>query len=100
MHGLLVDRETRCDHYAGPLDVVALQFACCGDWYPCHLCHEELADHDARQWPTASRSAEAVLCGVCGARLRIDRYLDASACPTCAAEFNPGCRLHHHLYFD
>lgn len=100
VRGLLVDGETRCEHYSGPLDVIALQFACCREWYPCHLCHQEVADHDARQWSKDARSTEAVLCGVCGAMLTIADYLEASACPTCTAGFNPGCRLHHRLYFD
>nr|WP_236571211.1 CHY zinc finger protein [Microbacterium hydrocarbonoxydans] len=100
VHGLLVDDQTRCDHYCGPLDVIAIRFACCEDWYPCHLCHTALADHEARQWPMRSRATEAVLCGVCACVLTIDGYLAATACPTCAAVFNPGCRLHHELYFD
>lgn len=98
--GLLVDDETRCEHYHGPLDVIALRFACCREWYPCHECHATTADHPAAQWPVEDRHEEAVLCGVCGSRLRIDAYLDADACPQCAAGFNPGCRLHHRLYFD
>lgn len=100
VHGLLVDDQTRCEHYRGPLDVIALKFACCGEWYPCHLCHVELADHEMRQWSTRDRATQAVLCGVCGSLLRIDAYLETSECPTCAAGFNPGCRLHHDLYFD
>ena len=100
VHGLLVDDQTRCEHYRGPLDVIALKFACCGGWYPCHLCHAELADHEAQQWSTKDRATQAVLCGVCGSLLRIDAYLETSECPTCAAGFNPGCRLHHDLYFD
>ncbi len=100
VHGMLVDGQTRCDHYAGPLDVIALRFACCGDWYPCHLCHSALAGHEARQWSTDDRFTEAVLCGVCGNPLSIKAYLEVSACPACSAGFNPGCRLHHDLYFD
>lgn len=100
VHGLLVDDQTRCEHYQGPLDVIALRFACCGDWYPCHLCHTEFAGHELRQWSTDARATQAVLCGVCGSPLRIDAYLETSECPTCSAVFNPGCRLHHDLYFD
>ena len=100
MHGLVVDGETRCEHYRGALDVIAIQFACCGDWYPCHLCHEEVADHEARQWARGERATTAVLCGVCGSKLSIHAYLDAQGCPECSAGFNPGCRLHHDLYFD
>lgn len=100
MHGLVVDDQTGCEHYRGPLDVVALQAACCGDWYPCHLCHDESAGHELRPWAKSARGAQAVLCGVCGTRLTIDAYLVATRCAQCSAGFNPGCRLHHHLYFD
>lgn len=99
VRGLLVDDRTRCRHYCGPLDVIALRFACCGDWYPCHLCHAEVADHDSRVWPADARATEAVVCGMCGHLLRIEEYLDADGCTACGAAFNPGCRLHHHLYF-
>lgn len=98
--GLLVDSQTRCEHYHGPRDVIAIRFFCCGDWLPCHLCHEAVADHPAAAWPASSRDEEAVLCGVCGTRMRIDVYLEASGCGACGAPFNPGCRLHQHLYFS
>ena len=99
--GIGVDAQTRCAHYHAPFDVVALQFKCCGEWHPCIDCHRAVADHAVAVWPIAERSARAVLCGVCGARLAIDEYLaSASACPRCAAAFNPGCALHHHLYFE
>ena len=97
--GQTVDDETRCIHYHSALDVIAIKFACCGEYYPCHLCHEEAAGHPARVWPVSDRDEPAVLCGVCDAELTITEYLGVDACPRCAAEFNPGCRLHSHLYF-
>lgn len=100
VRGVLVDDRTRCAHYRGPLDVIAIRFACCGEWYPCHDCHEAVADHPATPWPATARHEEAVLCGECGERLRIDAYLQTDSCPRCRAAFNPGCRLHHRLYFD
>ena len=100
VRGLLVDEQTRCEHYHGELDVVALRFHCCGEWFPCHLCHQATADHPARPWPMTARETEAVVCGVCGSRLRIEDYLLVDACPDCDARFNPGCRLHRSLYFD
>lgn len=100
VRGLLVDDRTRCEHYHGPLDVIALRFACCREWYPCHECHAALADHPAAQWPIDARGEDAVLCGECGTRLRIDEYLAIEGCPSCHAGFNPGCRLHRRLYFD
>ena len=98
--GPVVDDETRCIHYRSPLDVVAIRFACCGEYYPCHLCHAETAGHPARQWPLEQREEHAVLCGVCGDELTISEYLAADDCPRCGAAFNPGCHLHTHLYFD
>ncbi|MCU1545592.1 MAG: hypothetical protein JWP30_692 [Homoserinimonas sp.] len=98
--GLVVDEQTRCVHYGTPLDVIAIKFACCGQFYPCHLCHSETADHNATQWPVRSRAEEAVLCGVCGHQLSIADYLDAAVCPGCTAAFNPGCKLHTNFYFE
>ncbi|RFA12384.1 hypothetical protein B7R22_16450 [Subtercola boreus] len=97
--GATVDAQTRCIHYHSELDVIAIRFACCGDYYPCHLCHAESAGHEARVWPVARQDALAVLCGVCLAELSIADYLGVDACPHCAAAFNPGCRLHAYLYF-
>ncbi|MFL0409911.1 CHY zinc finger protein [Microbacterium paludicola] len=99
VHGAVVDAQTRCAHWAGPLDVLAILFPCCGRWYPCHSCHEEHADHPARRWPARVREAQALLCGVCGETSSIDEYLAAGECARCRAGFNPNCSLHHHLYF-
>ncbi|MBW8762036.1 MAG: hypothetical protein JF592_05550 [Microbacterium sp.] len=98
--GPVVDGQTRCVHYRTELDIVAIRFACCGDYYPCHLCHAEVAGHDSSPWPIEARSARAVLCGVCGDELSIAEYLEVTACPSCASSFNPGCALHAHLYFE
>jgi uncharacterized CHY-type Zn-finger protein len=98
--GPVVDEETRCIHYRTSLDVIAIEFACCREFYPCHLCHAETADHTAEQWPVAARGERAVLCGVCGELLTIAGYLAVDSCPACTAVFNPGCKLHIELYFQ
>jgi uncharacterized CHY-type Zn-finger protein len=98
--GPTVDDQTRCIHYRTALDVIAIRFACCGEYYPCHLCHAETAHHPARQWPVSERTEFAVLCGECDATLTITDYLEADACPACGAAFNPGCKLHTELYFE
>lgn len=98
--GSVVDDETRCIHYSTREDVIAIRFRCCGDYYPCHRCHEESAGHPAEQWPLAERERLAVMCGVCRNELSIADYLTVSACPNCNWAFNPGCRLHTHLYFQ
>ncbi|NEM90957.1 CHY zinc finger protein [Galbitalea soli] len=100
VHGPTVDEQTRCVHYATALDVVAIRFFCCDRYYPCHLCHAESETHAARVWPLARRAEPAILCGVCRSELSIERYLEVDGCPACAAPFNPGCRLHSHLYFE
>ncbi|HLY05534.1 MAG TPA: CHY zinc finger protein [Rhizomicrobium sp.] len=99
--GLNVDPETRCAHYHSPRDVVAIRMKCCNVWYACRDCHDALAGHVAQQWPRAERDVTAILCGVCGAQTSIRSYLkSADACLFCDAPFNPGCREHHHLYFE
>ena len=98
--GPVVDDETRCIHYHSALDVVAIRFACCGEYYPCHQCHAETAGHPAQVWPLSRRDQEAVLCGVCGGELTIAEYLTTDSCTRCGAAFNPGCHLHTHLYFE
>ncbi|MFC7456258.1 CHY zinc finger protein [Brachybacterium sp. GCM10030267] len=101
VHGPTADAQTRCIHYGTALDVIAIRFACCGEYYPCHLCHEETAGHASFPWPAGSRGEQAILCGVCWSELTIDEYVESSnRCPRCGAGSNPGCALHHHMYFE
>jgi uncharacterized CHY-type Zn-finger protein len=100
VHGLELDEQTRCAHWHSPNDVIAIKFACCGEYYACYDCHAALADHEPDVWPRASYAQPAVLCGVCGSELTIDQYMAAKfTCPSCGAAFNPGCANHYHLYF-
>jgi uncharacterized CHY-type Zn-finger protein len=101
VRGVGVGPETRCDHYDGPRDVVAIEFACCGTYYPCFRCHAAATDHDAEVRPRSTFDDPGVLCGVCGAELSVAEYLDAAdACPRCGAAFNPGCADHYDRYFE
>ena len=101
VRGAGVDSQTRCRHYSTARDVVAIQFECCRTFYCCHECHDASADHPTRVWSREAFDEPAVLCGVCGTRIAIADYLaDGSACPSCDAAFNPGCRAHRHLYFE
>lgn len=100
VRGSEVDHETRCKHYHSEKDIIAIKFKCCDTYYPCHLCHEENADHPAQQWGTEERGEKAILCGHCGTEITIQGYMDCgSRCPNCDAQFNPGCELHYTLYF-
>lgn len=101
VYGEDVDSETRCAHYATDRDVVAIEFACCERFYPCHACHDAAVDHDAEQWPRESFDEPAILCGACGTRFSISTYLACDdACPDCGHAFNPGCAKHADRYFQ
>lgn len=99
--GVDVDVQTRCAHWRSPLDIVAIRMKCCGVYWACKDCHAALAGHAIEVWPRAAWEERAVLCGACGAELTIRGYLASpDACPACDAPFNPGCRHHHHCYFE
>ncbi|UIO98819.1 CHY zinc finger protein [Halobaculum sp. CBA1158] len=101
VRGVDVDSATRCAHYDGPRDVIALRFGCCESFVPCSACHDAVADHPAEPWPRERFDEPAVLCGGCGERLSVRAYLDCGfACPACGIEFNPGCASHYDRYFE
>ena len=99
--GKLVDEYTRCVHYHSLLDVIAIKFKCCSQYYPCYSCHEEEADHEAEIWKKDEFDERAILCGVCNNEMAIHEYLNSdNHCPFCNTLFNPGCNKHYHLYFE
>jgi len=101
VHGINLDSQTRCQHYYGATDIVAIKMKCCGLYYACKDCHESLADHSTALWPEGAWNEPAVLCGACGAILTILQYMQSdSRSPACRAQFNPGCRNHNHFYFQ
>ena len=101
VRGVQVGSETRCAHYASEHDVIALRFGCCETFFPCHKCHEAVANHQSTPWPRERFDEPAVLCGVCETVLTAREYLDADhECPSCGVAFNPGCASHHDHYFE
>lgn len=101
LRGVDVGPETRCAHYDGPRDVIAIRFACCGVFYPCHACHLAVAEHDAERWAPDQFDTRAVLCGHCGTVLTIEQYLEGDqACSACGTAFNPRCARHYDRYFE
>jgi uncharacterized CHY-type Zn-finger protein len=99
--GLDLDPSTRCKHWHGPTDIIAIKMKCCGDYYACKDCHEALAGHALAVWPEHEWNQKAILCGACGVELSIRAYMQSgSRCPSCDAGFNPGCRNHYHFYFE
>lgn len=101
LRGVEVGPETRCAHYHGPRDVIAIRFACCGVFHPCHACHAAVADHDAERWPRDRFDTRAVLCGACGTVLTIEQYVEADhVCSACGTAFNPRCAQHYDRYFE
>jgi uncharacterized CHY-type Zn-finger protein len=101
VRGINLDPQTRCEHYRGPTDIIALKMKCCGVYYACKDCHNALADHQIEVWPEQEWGQRAILCGACGVELTIHQYMKSeSRCPGCLAQFNPGCRNHYHVYFE
>ncbi|WP_078381345.1 CHY zinc finger protein [Sutcliffiella halmapala] len=99
--GQIVDKETRCAHYHTPTDIIAIKFYCCQTYFPCYQCHDEHTNHPRQVWPRDQFDQKAILCGVCHTELSINEYLHSnSTCPSCKSDFNPGCKLHYHLYFE
>lgn len=99
--GSNVDAQTRCAHYKSELDIIAIKFKCCGDWFSCFECHAEFAAHQPEVWARGEFDVPAVLCGGCGHQLSVVEYLNCEAmCPRCRRHFNPGCARHYDLYFD
>jgi uncharacterized CHY-type Zn-finger protein len=100
VRGMNLDAQTRCKHYYGPTDVIAIKMKCCGVYYACKDCHAELTDHSIEVWPESKWSEKAILCGVCRSEFSISDYLQSGyRCAVCNAEFNPKCRNHYHHYF-
>lgn len=99
--GKPIDNQTRCEHWHSELDIIAIKFKCCNNYFPCYSCHEETTDHEAQVWPAGEFDQKAILCGVCGHELAIAEYMRCNnTCPKCASLFNPGCSKHYYLYFE
>jgi uncharacterized CHY-type Zn-finger protein len=101
VRGVNLDSQTRCEHYRGPTDIIAIKMKCCGLYYACKDCHETLADHPIAVWPESEWNQQAVLCGACGTMLTIFQYMQGNShCPACRSQFNPKCHNHYHFYFQ
>lgn len=100
VRGVDLDSQSRCKHYHGPTDVIAIKVKCCGVYYACKDCHSELANHPLEVWQETEWNEKAILCGVCRSELTIHDYLQSGyRCLVCGAEFNPNCRNHYQYYF-
>jgi uncharacterized CHY-type Zn-finger protein len=100
VHGAAIDDATRCVHYNGVTDIIAIKFRCCDRFYPCFQCHADDAAHATKRWAPTENSERAILCGACGHLMSITEYRGVSGCARCGSSFNDGCRLHAHLYFE
>jgi uncharacterized CHY-type Zn-finger protein len=100
VRGLNLDAQTRCEHFHGLTDVIAIKMKCCGVYHACKDCHAELPDHPIEVWPQSEWEEKAILCGACWSELSICDYLHTGyRCPVCGTDFNPKCQNHHHYYF-
>lgn len=99
--GNLVDDHNRCTHYHSSLDVIAIKFKCCGEYYSCFYCHEETATHSAEKWTKSELNTKSILCGMCRGEMSFIEYKSSGhQCLFCNAAFNPKCKNHDHLYFE
>jgi uncharacterized CHY-type Zn-finger protein len=100
VRGVNLDAQTRCAHYHGPTDIIAIKMKCCGEYYACKDCHMASTDHPIEVWPEAEWGEKAILCGACRTELTILEYLGGGyRCVRCGAQFNPKCESHYHYYF-
>lgn len=91
--GLDVDYQTRCEHSASALDVLALRFKCCGAYYACVECHDALAGHEVKVWGNLDHDAKVLLCGACRTEFTIQILLQCNdRCPNCNTALNPEYR--------
>jgi uncharacterized CHY-type Zn-finger protein len=101
VRGKLVNEQTGCVHYSSPVDIIAIKFRCCDNYYACYYCHQELEDHDPQVWQKDEFDTKAILCGYCRTELTIHEYFNSGyRCPHCSSSFNPKCRNHNHFYFE
>ncbi|WP_075036284.1 CHY zinc finger protein [Halobacillus dabanensis] len=98
--GVRVDEQTRCAHYHSDVDIIAIKFYCCQDYYACYYCHEAQTNHQPMKWPRKKWGEKAILCGNCQSELSIDEYMKSTQCPQCKHVFNEKCSLHYPLYFE
>ncbi|HEY8689401.1 MAG TPA: CHY zinc finger protein [Chitinophagaceae bacterium] len=99
--GKPIDEQTRCVHYHSPLDIIAIKFKCCNDYYPCYYCHEEQTNHHVEVWKKDEQNTKAILCGICKSEMTIRQYLNCNdQCLFCGSKFNPNCSNHYHFYFE
>ena len=95
-----IDSQGKCNHYRRPLDIRAIKFRCCNEFYSCIDCHLENAEHQPQRWSPEQFHEQAILCGVCKKEISIAAYIHSNSnCPSCQANFNPKCKNHFHLYF-
>ncbi len=101
VRGKTVDQHTRCVHYHSSVDIIAIKFKCCNEYYPCYECHEETAGHRSEPWKKNEFDTKAILCGICNNEITIREYLTSNnRCSNCHSAFNPNCNKHYHLYFE
>ena len=98
-YGKLVDEETRCIHYHGKNDIIALQCYKCKKYYACYKCHDGIESHPFSPYPISLSDDFPILCGVCKNLLTYQEYHNHTNCPYCLSDFNPGCQNHHDYYF-
>ncbi|KAH3900132.1 Hot13p SCDLUD_003100 [Saccharomycodes ludwigii] len=99
--GKLVDEKSRCIHWHGDLDIIALKFKCCPNtYYSCYTCHQELCNHKVEKYNRLDNKVNLIICGNCRKEFTFQEYVTSDyKCLNCKQKFNPGCKLHYDMYF-
>ena len=85
-----MDFLNRCEHCTSHLNLLALCYRCCGQYYACVRCHDVLAGHEIVIRDKADYETQAVLYGVCRAEFGLEDDLAGDdRCPSCKTQFNP-----------
>lgn len=105
VRGFPIDNETRCIHWKGPNDIIALKFKCCPTvFFPCYTCHNVATTHKIEKFDlNIDYNVKCILCGHCKSQLTFKQYTTFQndlQCPMCKHKFNQSCKLHYNLYFN
>src|ERR1700723_2096011 len=91
VRGVNLDAQTRCEHYRGSTDIIAIKMKCCGEYYACKDCHQSLARHPIEVGPKSECAQTPSPRAPAPTELTINQYMHCdSRCPNCRAPFNPG----------
>ncbi|WP_438835700.1 CHY zinc finger protein [Streptococcus pluranimalium] len=58
--GIVIDDNSRCQHYHSSQNIVALKYADCHSYYACYKCHGAMESHSFKA--TSADEVKPVIC--------------------------------------